>query len=151
MLKKTAWTCLTLVLLSGCGGSTSSVQDDQTKSDTESKGRLFGGKCAENQNWLGALESAISVPADWQSVYDLTNHGTLDNYWGLASEGSTFTMEEGIYWGTYAARLASAVIQSNYSEATRMYKLWLPLMEKMDLQCAVAVTGSAGLSSTIVP
>jgi hypothetical protein len=60
-------------------------------------------------------------------------------------------MEESIYWGTYTARLASAVIQSNYSEATRMYKLMLPLMEKMDLQCAVAVTGSAGLSSTIVP
>jgi hypothetical protein len=147
MLKKIALLGLTLTLLTGCGGSSSSTQDDQT----ESKGKLFGGKCAENQNWLGSLESAISVPADWQSVYDLVNQSSFDDYWGLASEGTTFSMEERAEWGVYTARLAAAVIQSNYSEAIRMYELLMPLMEKIDLQCAVAVTGSTGLSSTIIP
>lgn len=147
MLKKIALLGLTLTLLSGCGGSSSSTQGDQT----ESKGKLFGGKCAENQNWLGSLESAMSVPADWQSVYDLVNQSSFDDYWGLASEGTTFSMEERAEWGVYTARLAAAVIQSNYSEAIRMYELLMPLMEKIDLQCAVAVTGSAGLSSTIIP
>ena len=60
-------------------------------------------------------------------------------------------MEESVEWRTYAARIGAAVLQQNYSEAIRMYELLLPLMEKMDLQCAVAVTGEGALSSTIVP
>jgi hypothetical protein len=151
MLKKIVLTCLTVVPLSGCGGSSSSVQEDQTKSDTESKGRLFGGKCAQNQQWLANLESAGSVPADWQFVYDLVNHSNLEDYWGILSDGTTFSLEESTKWSSYTALLGASVVQGDYSKANKIYNLLLPLMEKMDLQCAVAVTGTTGLSSTVVP
>jgi len=148
-MKKQLFVLVTIsALLTGCSGGANS-ESGGTKND--SKGRLFGGKCAENQNWLGALESAISVPADWQSVYDLVNHSTFEDYWGLASEGSTFASEESVKWDVYKTQLGEAVLQSNYSKAIFMYKKLLPLMEKMDLQCAVAVTGTTGLSSTVVP
>ena len=100
---------------------------------------------------MAALETAGSVPADWQSVYDLVNHSNLENFWGLQSEGSTFSMEEGVKWGVYTAQLGAAVVQGDYSKANKIYNLLLPLMEKMDLGCAVAVTGTAGLSTTVIP
>ena len=141
-----------LLLLTGCGsGANSAKSEDSNTSETNSAGRLFGGKCADNQTWLANLEAAITVPANWQSVYDLVDHSTFDDYWGIGSEGSTFSMEESAEWQVYTARIRAAVLQQNYSEAIRMYELLLPLMEKMDLQCAVAVTGEGALSSTIVP
>jgi hypothetical protein len=127
----------------------SNRESDDAKND--SKGRLFGGKCAQNQQWLANLESAGSVPADWQSVYDLVNHSNLENYWGILSDGTTFSMEESTKWSSYTALLGASVVQGDYSKANKIYNLLLPLMEKMDLQCAVAVTGTTGLSSTVVP
>jgi hypothetical protein len=152
MLQRILISAVAALLLSGCAGNTNSAQENESSSDgKESTGRLFGGKCAENQDWLGSLEEAITVPADWQSVYDLVDHSTFEDYWGLASEGSTFTMEESVKWDVYTTQLGAAVVQSNYGKAIGMYESLLPLMEKMDLQCAVAVTGNAGLSSTIIP
>ena len=170
-----------LALLTGCGGANSNstkgdpaywcksnpdipafsydcnddeMSDSNSESDgakNDSKGRLFGGKCAKNQQWLANLESAGSVPADWQSVYDLVNHSNLENYWGILSEGTTFSGEESTKWSSYTALLGASVVQGDYSKASKIYNLLLPLMEKMDLQCAVAVTGTTGLSSTVVP
>lgn len=152
MLMRILITSVTVLLLSGCGGNSNSAQENESSSGgKESTGKLFGGKCAENQDWLGSLESAITIPANWQSVYDLTNHSTMEDYWGITSEGSTFTTEESVQWNVYKSRLGAAVAQGNFSEAIRMYDLLYPLMEKMDLGCAVAVTGNAALSSTIVP
>jgi len=129
--------------------SDSNSESNGIKND--SKGRLFGGKCAQNQQWLANLESAGSVPADWQSVYDLVNHSNLENYWGILSEGTTFSTNESVKWSSYTALLGASVVQGDYSKASKIYNLLLPLMEKMDLQCAVAVTGTTGLSSTVVP
>jgi ABC-type Fe3+-hydroxamate transport system substrate-binding protein len=152
MLQRILISAFTVVLLSGCAGNTNSAQENDSSSDgKESTGRLFGGKCAQNQDWLGSLESSITVPANWQSVYDLVNHSTMEDFWGIASAGSAFTTEESVQWNAYKSRLGAAVAQGNYGEAIRMYELLYPLMEKMDLGCAVAVTGNASLSSTIVP
>lgn len=147
MLKKVLLISFALLLLSGCGGNSKSAQE----TGQESSGRLFGGKCAANQEWLSRLESAITVPADWQAVYDLVDHTPLEDFWGISSEGSTITGQEGIEWNVYTSRLGAAVVQGNYSEAIRMYDLLYPLMEKMDLGCAVSVTGKAALITTIVP
>jgi len=152
MIRRMLVACFVLLLISGCSGNSNSASNDSsTSSEADSNGRLFGGKCADNQQWLASLEESITIPADWQSVYDLTQHSTFENFWGISSEGNTFDDTESVEWGVYTSRLSSAVAQGNYSEAIRMYDLLYPLMEKMDLQCAVAVTGEGVLSTTIVP
>jgi hypothetical protein len=148
MIKKLSVVTLFVVLLSGCSGGSNSSNSSETSA---SESRLFGGKCESNQAWMSELVDAITIPADWQAVYSLVNKPALEGFWGIGDTGSTFTMEENAEWSVYTARLGSAVVQSNYSEAVRMYDLLYPLMEKMDLQCGVAVTGKAALSTTILP
>ena len=134
--------------------SDSSQSPVETSNEVESTGRLFGGKCASNQDWMRNLEEAITVPADWQSVYDLTaSDFSLEDRFGTFSgqEGNTFTEEESVKWRIYITQIGSAVLQGDYGRAISLYESIYPLMEKMDLQCAVAVTGYSALSTTIVP
>jgi len=127
------------IVLVSCGD-----KPDSTSSN------LFSGKCESNQVWLSDFQQSITVPADWQTVYELLDHRPVDNYWGITGFVG-FTLEEFAQWQAFTARIRKAVLEGNYGEAIQWYEKLYPLMEKMDLKCGVAVTGEGALSTTIIP
>lgn len=136
MLKRTyfAFFLMMTLLLTGCGENSSS------------KSKLFNGKCEGNQTWIANLVDAISVPADWQKVEEVTNYkAEYGDFWGLQEEGSTFTYEESVAWAEHSGSIFMWSKLGKYAQALESYEKLLPLMEKMDIQCSI-VTGDSVLN-----
>lgn len=133
------------IVVSGCSSSSNSGNKEEVDTSSKVSG-VFDGKCEGNQIWLADMYDSLRS-GDWGSVFGLAQNSAFEDEWGM-DYSSVFTDMERITWNASLGVMTRFINEGNYSGIKRIYQDDLyPLMEKMDLACAV-VTGSAALPDT---
>ena len=156
----TGMSLIAVLSLTGCGNA--KEISDQPNNVSVTPSVIYGGKCILNQTWLEAVERAANTPTYWKGLYELFDHGALEDFWGLdsyyPSDGVIEDYDlykalekERMDWIIYVRKLTEAIIAEDYTKAGAIYGDFIyPIMKKMDLRCGI-FTGKTGLSSTILP